>query len=144
MEDMWRRIWSHAGTMSLLLHGGNTHVIPNRSKGLRSLRSTQMIPTDSLRHSRAVMPFQRLHVEGTRSAVTAAEREHVKKFVLVSYLNVRPNVKSEYHRTKWQGEEIVRRGRTNLSSVRDLLDYAKHRERVLSGTLKLGVIPSMQ
>jgi LysR family hydrogen peroxide-inducible transcriptional activator len=41
-----------------------------------------------------------------------------------------------------QGEEIVRRGRTILSSVRDLLDYAKHRERVLSGTLKLGVIPS--
>jgi LysR family hydrogen peroxide-inducible transcriptional activator len=27
--------------------------------------------------------------------------------------------------------------------VRDLLDYAKHRERVLSGTLKLGVIPSI-
>ena len=25
----------------------------------------------------------------------------------------------------------------------DLLDYAKHRERVLSGTLKLGVIPSI-
>ena len=42
-----------------------------------------------------------------------------------------------------QGEEIVRRGRTILSSVRDLLDYAKHRERVLSGTLKLGVIPSI-
>jgi LysR family hydrogen peroxide-inducible transcriptional activator len=42
-----------------------------------------------------------------------------------------------------QGEEIVKRGRTILSSVRDLLDYAKHRERVLSGTLKLGVIPSI-
>jgi len=42
-----------------------------------------------------------------------------------------------------QGEEIVRRGRTILSSVRDLLDYAKHRERVLSGTLKLEVIPSI-
>jgi LysR family hydrogen peroxide-inducible transcriptional activator len=42
-----------------------------------------------------------------------------------------------------QGEEIVRRGRTILASVRDLLDYAKHRERVLSGSLKLGVIPSI-
>ena len=37
-----------------------------------------------------------------------------------------------------QGEEIVRRGRTILASVRDLLDYAKHRERVLTGALKLG------
>src|SRR5262245_10589418 len=42
-----------------------------------------------------------------------------------------------------QGEEIARRGRTILASVRDLLDYAKHRERVLSGSLKLGVIPSI-
>ena len=41
-----------------------------------------------------------------------------------------------------QGEEIVRRGRTILASVRDLLDYAKHRERVLTGALKLGAIPS--
>ena len=31
------------------------------------------------------------------------------------------------------GEEVVRRGRTILASVRDLLDYAKHRKRVLSG-----------
>lgn len=42
-----------------------------------------------------------------------------------------------------QGEEIVRRGRVILASVRDLLDYAKHRGRVLSGTLKLGAIPSI-
>jgi LysR family transcriptional regulator, hydrogen peroxide-inducible genes activator len=42
-----------------------------------------------------------------------------------------------------QGEEIVRRGRTILASARDLLDYAKHRERVLSGSLKLGAIPSI-
>ena len=42
-----------------------------------------------------------------------------------------------------QGEEIVRRGRVILASVRDLLDYAKHRERVLTGSLKLGAIPSI-
>jgi LysR family hydrogen peroxide-inducible transcriptional activator len=42
-----------------------------------------------------------------------------------------------------EGAEIVRRGRTILASVRDLLDYAKHRERVLSGSLKLGAIPSI-
>jgi LysR family hydrogen peroxide-inducible transcriptional activator len=42
-----------------------------------------------------------------------------------------------------QGEEIARRARTILASVRDLLDYAKHQEGVLSGVLKLGAIPSI-
>jgi LysR family transcriptional regulator, hydrogen peroxide-inducible genes activator len=42
-----------------------------------------------------------------------------------------------------QGEAIVRRGRTILASVRDLLDFAKQRQRVLSGSLKLGAIPSI-
>ncbi len=42
-----------------------------------------------------------------------------------------------------QGEEIARRARTILAAVRDLLDYAKHQEGVLSGALKLGAIPSI-
>jgi NADH dehydrogenase len=69
--------------------------------------------------------FHRLHVEGTRSAVTAAEAVHVKKFVLVSYLNVRPNVKSEYHRTKWQGEEIVRSSKLNFTILKAGLVYGQ-------------------
>jgi NADH dehydrogenase len=67
--------------------------------------------------------FQRLHVDGTRSAVTAAEQAQVKKFVLVSYLNVRPNVKSEYHTTKWQGEEIVRASKLNFTILKAGLVY---------------------
>jgi LysR family hydrogen peroxide-inducible transcriptional activator len=35
-----------------------------------------------------------------------------------------------------QGEEIARRVRTILAAVRDLLDYAKYQEGVLSGVLK--------
>jgi LysR family transcriptional regulator, hydrogen peroxide-inducible genes activator len=42
-----------------------------------------------------------------------------------------------------QGEEVARRARTILASVRDLRDYAQHRDRVLSGSLKLGAIPSI-
>lgn len=67
--------------------------------------------------------FHRLHVEGTRSAVTASERARVKKFVLVSYLSVRPNVKSEYHTTKWQGEEIVRSSKLNFTILKAGLVY---------------------
>lgn len=42
-----------------------------------------------------------------------------------------------------KGEEVARRARTILASVRDLLDYAKGQEGVLSGVLKLGAIPSI-
>ena len=67
--------------------------------------------------------FLELHVEGTRSAVIAAERAGVKKFVLLSYLNTRPNVKSEYHTTKWQGEEIVRSSKMNFTIFKAGLVY---------------------
>ena len=52
--------------------------------------------------------LEQLHVNGARSVVTAAKQAGVRKFVLVSYLNVRPNIPSRYHTTKWEGEQIVR------------------------------------
>jgi uncharacterized protein YbjT (DUF2867 family) len=67
--------------------------------------------------------FRRLHVDGTRSAVNAAERAGVQKFVLVSYLNVRPNVKSAYHTTKWEGEEVVRASKLNYTILKAGLVY---------------------
>src|SRR5262245_29789802 len=69
--------------------------------------------------------FYQLHVEGTLSAVTAAERVGVKKFVLVSYLNVRPNVRSAYHTTKWEGEEIVRKSKLNYTILKAGLVYGQ-------------------
>jgi len=42
-----------------------------------------------------------------------------------------------------KGQEVARRARTILASVRDLVDYAKGQEGVLSGVLKLGAIPSI-
>jgi LysR family transcriptional regulator, hydrogen peroxide-inducible genes activator len=42
-----------------------------------------------------------------------------------------------------KGEEVARRARTILASVRDLVDYAKVQAGVLSGVLKLGAIPSI-
>ena len=69
--------------------------------------------------------FEHLHVHGTRSAVTAAERADVKKFVLVSYLNVRPNTQSQYYTTKWQGEEIVRQSKLNYTILKAGLVYGQ-------------------
>ncbi len=42
-----------------------------------------------------------------------------------------------------EGEEIARRTRQILASVRDLADYARHSGRVLTGALRLGVIPTI-
>jgi NADH dehydrogenase len=67
--------------------------------------------------------FRQLHVEGTRSAVQAAEETGVKKFVLLSYLNVRPTVRSSYHTTKWEGEEIVRASKLNFTILKAGLVY---------------------
>jgi NADH dehydrogenase len=69
--------------------------------------------------------FYRLHVEGTRSAVSAAEQARVRKFVLVSYLNVRPDVNSEYHTTKWKGEEVVRASKLNFTIIKAGLVYGQ-------------------
>ena len=41
------------------------------------------------------------------------------------------------------GAEVARRGEQVLSSARDLVDFARHRSRVLSGRLRLGVIPTL-
>jgi len=73
----------------------------------------------------AEQTYQRLHVDGARSAVTAAENAGVKKFVLVSYLSVRPNVNSKYHTTKWQGEEIVRASKLNYTILKAGLVYGQ-------------------
>lgn len=41
------------------------------------------------------------------------------------------------------GIEVVRRGERVLAAARDLADFARHRGRVLSGRLKLGIIPTL-
>lgn len=52
--------------------------------------------------------FQRLHVEGTRAVVQAAGRAAVRRYVHMSALGTRADAVSDYHKTKWQAEQIVR------------------------------------
>src|SRR5688572_17760569 len=42
-----------------------------------------------------------------------------------------------------EGQEVARRAARILSEVRDLTDYARHRGEGMTGTLGLGVIPSV-
>lgn len=41
------------------------------------------------------------------------------------------------------GLEVARRGERVLTAARDLVDFARHRGRVLAGRLKLGMIPTL-
>jgi NADH dehydrogenase len=52
--------------------------------------------------------YRQVHVDGARSMVAAAGQAGVPKLVLLSFLRVRPGIRSTYHTTKWEGEEIVR------------------------------------
>jgi nucleoside-diphosphate-sugar epimerase len=52
--------------------------------------------------------FQRVHVDGTRAVVEAAQHAGVKRIVMVSFLRARPNCGSGYHESKWAAEELIR------------------------------------
>ncbi len=52
--------------------------------------------------------YEKVHVEGTRQVVNAAQRAGVKKIILMSFLRARPDCGSPYHESKWAAEEIVR------------------------------------
>jgi uncharacterized protein YbjT (DUF2867 family) len=52
--------------------------------------------------------FQRVHVDGTRAVVEAAQRAGVTRIVMVSFLRARPDCGSGYHESKWAAEELIR------------------------------------
>lgn len=52
--------------------------------------------------------FQRIHVEGTGAVLDAARAAKVARFVHMSALGSRDNAVSDYHRSKWDAEQLVR------------------------------------
>lgn len=53
--------------------------------------------------------FQRVHIDGTKAMVAAAQRAGVGRIVMVSFLRARPDCGSGYHESKWAAEELIRR-----------------------------------
>jgi uncharacterized protein YbjT (DUF2867 family) len=52
--------------------------------------------------------FQRVHIDGTKAMVAAAQRAGVTRIVMVSFLRARPDCGSAYHESKWAAEELIR------------------------------------
>ena len=67
--------------------------------------------------------FKGVHVDGTRNLLETAKKEGVRHFIYQSALGSRPNAKSQYHRTKWEAEELVRASGLPFTILRPSLIY---------------------
>ena len=67
--------------------------------------------------------FDRVHVEGTRNVVKAAQEAGVSRFIQMSALGSRPDAVSRYHRSKWAAEEIVRQSGLAFTIFRPSIVY---------------------
>jgi NADH dehydrogenase len=67
--------------------------------------------------------FQGVHVDGTRNLVEEARKAGVRHFLFQSALGTRANAKSQYHRTKWEAEELVRGSGIPSTVLRPSLIY---------------------
>jgi NADH dehydrogenase len=67
--------------------------------------------------------FERCHSVATTNMVKAAEAAEVPRFLQMSALGTRPNARSRYHQTKWEGEETVRSSRLHWTIFRPSIIY---------------------
>lgn len=59
-------------------------------------------------HRWSGVTFDRMHIEATRMVLGAEKRAGIERHLHMSALGARPNAPSEYHRTKFAGEQLVR------------------------------------
>jgi len=88
--------------------------------------------------------FERLHSEATRNLVKAALQQGVGRYLQMSANGTRPDAKSDYHRTKWAAEELVRGSGLDWTIFRPSLIYGRGGEFVtmLAAMVnKLPVVP---
>jgi len=69
--------------------------------------------------------YQRVHIEGTRAVVEAAQRAGVKRLVMVSFLRARPDCGSGYHESKWAAEELIRNSGIDHTVLKASLMYGR-------------------
>jgi len=67
--------------------------------------------------------FRSVHVEGARNVLDAAKKAGVQHFIYQSALGTRENAKSEYHRTKYEAEKLVKASGIPFTILRPSLIY---------------------
>lgn len=98
------------------------------AQGLRDCRAVIHLVGIILEKPRQGVTFDRLHVQATRSIVQASQRAGIRRFLHMSALGVRPDAVSQYHKTKWQAEEIVRGSQMDWTIFRPSLIHGARGE----------------
>jgi uncharacterized protein YbjT (DUF2867 family) len=87
--------------------------------------------------------FRGVHVEGTRNLIEAAKKAGVRHFFYQSALGTRPGAKSEYHKTKWEAEELVRASGIPFTILRPSLIFGPGDQFTLRLSEMLKISPVM-
>lgn len=82
------------------------------------------------------MSFHQAHVVATANVLKAAKDNGVRRFIHMSALGARADAPSQYHRTKWQAEELVRASGLNWTIFEPSLIYGPQSE-FMDSMLKL-------
>jgi NADH dehydrogenase len=69
--------------------------------------------------------YKRVHVDGTRNVIEAAQAEGVRRIAMLSFLRARPGCGSPYHESKWAAEEIIRRSGVDYTIVKSGMIYGR-------------------
>jgi uncharacterized protein YbjT (DUF2867 family) len=72
--------------------------------------------------------FRRIHVEGTQAALTSAQKSGVKRYIHMSALGTRADARSEYHKTKWEAEQLVRASGLDWTIIRPSMIHGRNGE----------------
>jgi uncharacterized protein YbjT (DUF2867 family) len=82
--------------------------------------------------------FEAVHYQGTVKVLQAARNAGIRRYLHMSALGTRKGAKSGYHRTKWAGEEAVRRSGLSWTIFRPSIIFGPGDEFVtmLADTLK--------
>ena len=90
--------------------------------------------------------FNKLHVESTANVLYAAAEQGVKRYLQMSANGTRKNAVTQYHQTKWEAEERVRKSDLEWTIFRPSLIYGPNDQfiNMLAQLVKvLPVVPVM-
>ena len=69
--------------------------------------------------------FKAIHTQGTRNMVEMCKAKGIKRFIHISALGTRENARSEYHKTKWEAEELIRASGLEYTIFRPSVMFGK-------------------
>jgi NADH dehydrogenase len=87
-------------------------------EGLRDCAAVIHLVGIIMENPKKGVTFRSAHVEGTRSILEAARSAGIKRYIHMSALGVRAGAASEYHKTKWEAEELVRASGLDWTIIR--------------------------